>query len=642
MDERYEQLNKLSAGMLDLSLSRNPYSKEVFICFNNTTRDHYQDADLFELTRIKKVAVVTRNTDMEYTPMSEVTELQLDNDKVPYDVTFTITGLPRLITLDDSIIIDAVRYRVSSIKPFNRDVDKVLSVTVYPERVNTANPLHLYALTFFDLEGNPITEPPTERQELILEFVYGGFPKTVDYSTSVVDYPFSPRVKVIYDPTVDSYINLRDGNLTSNKLLTHIVGQTYPTFRVLEITENGNYNVIKYDRAVVEVKPKLSTLTVTENGTFTPQLGTDGFSSVTVKVESSTPSFNIASINTRTENVVFKAFDLKPTGALEIYPTLTFNGDLWVNQNLYLGISRYHLTRRGVSVTGEEKKRRTVKRGYTLFNDARLSGDHYKMYAWFNPQSKQVGYTTSLEGDPVIYMHAGVNYDNPMLVDESLQYAIASTANELVMSQFYVSDGFERAEQFDINSVVKTKGKTDLQDYLDNHEDLLCKWPLRDVVTHFRTYINYVDIAPIVPIKLADLEVLAYVGTYFSSQPLGKLSSFTKERFERLGGVKLKLPYSLSYIFYRILGINSMQNCNIEFTDEVLKLRAQHNFTSALTHRLFTVLKGKHHSEYYKYPLQFSLFTESDIKRGLHSNYISINKMLNLSYRTENKGISLT
>lgn len=57
----------------------------------------------------------------------------------------------------------------------------------------------------------------------------------------------------------------------------------------INITENGNYDVTKYARAVVDVptpEPVIQPLTVTENGTFTAADGVDGYSPVTVNVPS--------------------------------------------------------------------------------------------------------------------------------------------------------------------------------------------------------------------------------------------------------------------------------------------------------------------------------------------------------------------
>lgn len=55
----------------------------------------------------------------------------------------------------------------------------------------------------------------------------------------------------------------------------------------IELTQNGIYDVIGYDRAIVNVRPvvTLEDITITDNGEYTPSEGFDGFGKVNVDVQ---------------------------------------------------------------------------------------------------------------------------------------------------------------------------------------------------------------------------------------------------------------------------------------------------------------------------------------------------------------------
>ena len=90
-----------------------------------------------------------------------------------------------------------------------------------------------------------------------------------------------------------------DKNVTGVSLSLHVddrqgecIDGTEPQTRTLEITSNGEYDVIHYGKAVVSVPSHgvvLQDKTARENGVVTPDPGYDGLQSVTVEVECPTP-----------------------------------------------------------------------------------------------------------------------------------------------------------------------------------------------------------------------------------------------------------------------------------------------------------------------------------------------------------------
>lgn len=154
-------LNLFASGMADIQLSRNPLAEEVHIIFNDVQRDHYQDSVLVESCRIKKLAMVKKDTDMDYV-QQEGFELLEDESSLPWTVSITTTGLPRAPRQDDQVLINGIRYNVSGVKPSNREIDSIILLFIYPDRTDE-DELKLYGMSlvqgkYGDLVygGNPV------------------------------------------------------------------------------------------------------------------------------------------------------------------------------------------------------------------------------------------------------------------------------------------------------------------------------------------------------------------------------------------------------------------------------------------------------------------------------------------------------
>lgn len=89
----------------------------------------------------------------------------------------------------------------------------------------------------------------------------------------------------------------------------------------IEITENGTYDVTDKASAVVNVESDLQSKTITENGTYTPDSGYDGFSQVTVNVAGSGGSSDLVEVEALpTENIdASKIYVVNQARGIEVY-----------------------------------------------------------------------------------------------------------------------------------------------------------------------------------------------------------------------------------------------------------------------------------------------------------------------------------
>ncbi len=199
MDERIAHLNKFAAGIADLNIAHNPCHSEIAVVFNDVVLDQYQDSVVKETQRVNKLAVVSKNPDMSY--VQELGDVLLeDTDQLPWLISLTITGLPRIPRFNDCVIIDGVKYTISKVKPMNRNLQSLLILMVYPERTNYHDALAIYDIKFF-INGKKFNNLPYGYQDLmVMEVTYGG--KPTEYSFDGVKwFPFkSNRIPFLLDP----------------------------------------------------------------------------------------------------------------------------------------------------------------------------------------------------------------------------------------------------------------------------------------------------------------------------------------------------------------------------------------------------------------------------------------------------------
>lgn len=135
-DERVSHLNKFRIGMADIALRRHPLAQVVGVTLMSKEEDIYGDTSNEVEVRVDKLALVNKSPDLSYVQDYFDDLIEDVDDKIPWLVKMTITGLPRLINHDDRILIADEVYSVSKVSPINRMNDGLLKVLVYPERSN--------------------------------------------------------------------------------------------------------------------------------------------------------------------------------------------------------------------------------------------------------------------------------------------------------------------------------------------------------------------------------------------------------------------------------------------------------------------------------------------------------------------------
>lgn len=216
---RVQAIDRYSRMMADIRISRHPLRKHVLCIFTDKEYDIYQDSTTTESERLKKLAIVQKNPDLDY--VQELDDVLMDDgDHIPWVVTMTLTGLPRTPRQDDYLIIEGVKYAISKVGPINRSVRGVVDCMIYPERTHSTDALHIYGVTirnkttvYPNLQESTImpidaTEPQNS-PVVVLDMVYGGNP--IQQSIDGLKWaPFTSFIKYPVISEQDVVVYLRD------------------------------------------------------------------------------------------------------------------------------------------------------------------------------------------------------------------------------------------------------------------------------------------------------------------------------------------------------------------------------------------------------------------------------------------------
>lgn len=213
-DSRTNQVNKFTAKIVDKQISRHPLRDNVIIVYNETDYDIYRDATSVETGRTNKLAIVEKDKDRFYVQEWEGDEPEFleEDDRSPWMITMTMTGLERTPKQDDFIIIEGRKHTISRVKPIHIKVKSVITVLSYPEKNDEEDAFKLFKVLAYS-NYKLITDLKNHYgEEVVFEVVYGGIPTF--YKLDEGDWiPFKYKFKAILNYA--SKVQLKSGDVES-------------------------------------------------------------------------------------------------------------------------------------------------------------------------------------------------------------------------------------------------------------------------------------------------------------------------------------------------------------------------------------------------------------------------------------------
>lgn len=135
IDPRLSKVCRFMTGMFDVKVRRHPLKQRVVITFCDVVRDHYGDTHSTPVERYSKLIILKRNPDLSY--INNALGILLDDGKdLPWIMYLSLTGLPRTLRVGDYVTIDNIDYKVSNVKPCNRENPNIIACMLHPNRTD--------------------------------------------------------------------------------------------------------------------------------------------------------------------------------------------------------------------------------------------------------------------------------------------------------------------------------------------------------------------------------------------------------------------------------------------------------------------------------------------------------------------------
>lgn len=132
-DKRLNAIKRFAVGMTDIKIHRHPLMDNVTVVLCDVERDHYGDIKTTPTSAVHKEVIIQKNPNLDY--INDATGvLSDDSSSLPWIAVLTLTDLPRTLHQGDYITYEQFDYKVSGVRPLNRNNPYIIKCFLHPQR----------------------------------------------------------------------------------------------------------------------------------------------------------------------------------------------------------------------------------------------------------------------------------------------------------------------------------------------------------------------------------------------------------------------------------------------------------------------------------------------------------------------------